>query len=232
MNVFTHVRKDFHMIEAILGKKVGMTEVFDAKGMVIPVTVIEAGPCVVIEHKTKENDGYDAIQLGFDIKREKNTIKPILGKFKKINSTPRRFVREVEAAAKDMEILTPGKEVTVADVLKPDTFVDVIGTSKGRGFTGVMKRHGFGGSPGSHGTHEYFRHGGSLGQHSDPSRVYKNVGMAGQHGNSRITVQNLKVIKITPEDNCVYVEGAIPGPMKGYVVVRHAIKKKSKTVSK
>src|SRR3989338_8751138 len=163
------------MIQAILGKKVGMTEVFDAKGTVIPVTVIEAGPCVVVRQKTQEKDGYTAIQLGFDIKREKNTIKPVLGNFKKINTAPRRFVREVEAAAEDMATFTPGKEVTVADVLKADTFVDVIGTSKGRGFTGVMKRHGFGGADGSHGTHEYFRHGESLGQHSDPSRVYKNV---------------------------------------------------------
>ena len=220
------------MIQAILGKKVGMTEVFDAKGQVIPVTVIEAGPCVVIQQKTKENDGYDAIQLGFDTKKEKNTVKPILSKFKKINSVPRRFVREVEVSGEDMATFTPGKEVMVEEVIKPETFVDVICITKGRGFTGVMKRHGFTGSPGSHGTHEYFRHGGSLGQHSDPSRVYKNVGMAGQYGNSQVTIQNLKVIKVTPEDHCIYIQGAIPGPISGYVIVRQAIKKRNKNISK
>ena len=212
--------KVMNMVNAILGKKLGMTQVFAENGDVIPVTVLKAGPCVVVQRKTTQADGYDAAQLGLvEVPAPRHVTKPREGHFKKANANPVRFLREVRLTA-------GGGEVNVGDKILVDVFavndvVDVIGTSKGRGFAGVHKRHHFGGGTGSHGS-MFHRAPGSIGASAFPSRVTKGMRAAGHMGNARVTARNLKVIQVLTEDNTLLVEGSVPGPQGGYVLVHKA----------
>ena len=199
----------------LLGKKIGMTSVFSAEGKNIPCTVIEAGPCVVTQVKTTENDGYDAIQLGFVDKKDKHTPNPEKGHFKKAGVTPKRHLAEFKGFGNEY---TPGSEITV-DLFNDTVYVDVIGTSKGKGFQGVVKRHGFAGvGQSTHGQHNRLRAPGSIGAASYPAKVFKGTRMAGQMGNKRVTVQSLQVIKVIPEHNLLLVKGSVPGA-KGSIVI-------------
>jgi len=211
----------------LLGKKLGMTQVFDENGNIIPVTVIQAGPCLVIQKKTEKTDGYNAIQFGFDeIKKVKNVNKPMIGHFKKANIAPLKFIKEFRVTEEELESTEIGSQISV-DIFQPGEYVDITGTSKGKGFAGVVKRHGFKGSPASRGTHEYFRHGGSIGQNMTPGRTMKGKKMPGHMGNEKVTVQNLKVIEVRGDTNILMIKGAIPGPTNGYVIVKKAVKKSS-----
>ena len=210
------------MQKGIIGRKIGMTQIFDEKGCVIPVTVVEAGPCVVVQKKTVENDGYEAIQLGFeDVKAEK-VNKPMKGHFAKSDVAPKRILREFRLA--DCAALNVG------DVVKTDAFavgehVDVVGTSKGKGYAGAIKRWNFQRLKETHGTGPVARHAGSLGACSSPSRVYKGMKGAGHLGAERVTVQNLEIVKIDVENNLIAIKGAIPGARKGIVVISDTVKK-------
>ena len=202
----------------LIGKKIGMTSVFGADGKNIPCTVIEAGPCVVTQIRTVEKDGYAAVQLAYDEMSEKHASKALKGHFEKAGTTPKRKLVEFKADF-DQE-LKLGDTLTVADVFEGVQFVDVVGTSKGKGFQGVVKRHGFAGVGGqTHGQHNRLRHPGSLGASSWPSRVFKGMRMAGHTGNERVTVFNLEVIKIMPENNLIVVKGSVPGAKGSYVIV-------------
>ena len=206
------------MIKGILGKKLGMTQIFTEEGDVVPVTVIQAGPCRVVQVKTKENDGYEAVQLGFDeIKKQKNVTKPLLGHFKKASLPPFRFLREIRVDGIE-DVPKVGEEVR-ADIFSKGEKVSVTGISKGKGFQGVMKRHGFHGGPGSHGS-MFNRAPGSIGQSSFPSRVWKNKGMPGHMGSERVTVKNLEVVDVRKEQNLLIVKGAVPGATGGYLIIR------------
>ena len=199
----------------LLGKKIGMTSVFSADGKNVPCTVIEAGPCVVTQIKTLEKDGYEAIQLGFSEKSEKHTNKAEAGLFKKVGVAPQRHLVEFKGFEGDIKV---GDVITV-DMFANDSWVDVIGTSKGKGFQGVVKRHGFGGvGQSTHGQHNRLRAPGSLGASSYPSRVFKGMRMAGRTGGDRVTMQNLQVIKVMPEHNLLLVKGSVPGA-KGSIVL-------------
>ena len=202
----------------LIGKKIGMTSVFGADGKNIPCTVIEAGPCVVTQIRTVEKDGYAAVQLAYDEISEKHASKALKGHFEKAGTTPKRKLVEFKADfAQDLKL---GDTLTVADIFGDVAFVDVIGTSKGKGFQGVVKRHGFAGVGGqTHGQHNRLRHPGSLGACSWPSRVFKGMRMAGQMGNQRVTVINLEVIKVMPENNLIVVKGSVPGAKGSYVIV-------------
>lgn len=206
---------------AILGKKIGMTQIFE-DGKVVPVTVIEAGPNFVLQTKTTEKDGYVAIQVGFDEKREKNTTKPLMGIFNKAGVKPQRFVREFRVATVDGYAL--GQEIKV-DILANAEFVDITGTSKGKGTAGVMKRHNFHGNRATHGVSRNHRLGGSIGNSSTPGEVYKGRKMAGRLGNDKVTVQNLKVVRVDAENNLLLVKGAVPGAKNGYLTIKAALKK-------
>ena len=202
----------------LIGKKIGMTSVFDADGKNIPCTVIDAGPCVVTQIRTVENDGYAAVQLAYDEMKEKHTSKALKGHFEKAGTTPKRKL--VEFANDFTNEVKLGDTLTVADVFGSTEWIDVVGVSKGKGFQGVVKRHGFQGVGGqTHGQHNRLRHPGSLGASSWPSRVFKGMRMAGQMGNERVKVQNLKVIKVIPENNLVLVKGSIPGAKGSYVIL-------------
>ena len=201
----------------ILGKKVGMTQIFEDEKLV-PVTVIEAGSNFVVQVKTTEKEGYDAITLAFDDKKEKNTIKPEMGIFKKAGITPKKFLKEFKVT--NTSEFQLGQEIKV-DVLEGIEFVDVTGTSKGKGFQGVVKRHGFGGvMQATHGQHNRLRAPGSIGAGSDPSRVFKGMRMAGRMGGKQVTVQNLQVLKVDEEQNLLVVKGAVPGAKNSYVIIR------------
>ncbi len=198
----------------LLGKKIGMTSVFSADGKNIPCTVIEAGPCVVTQIKTVENDGYQAIQVGFQEKKEKHTNKPEMGLFKKAGVAPQRHLAEFKYEKE----FTLGEVLTV-ELFSDITYVDVVGTSKGKGFQGVVKRHGFGGvGQATHGQHNRGRKPGSIGACSYPAKVFKGMRMGGQTGNARVTVQNLQVLKVIPEHNLLLIKGSIPGA-KGSIVI-------------
>lgn len=212
------------MLEGLIGRKVGMTQIFTEDGEVIPVTALEAGPCWVVQKKTPDRDGYAAVQLGFGEKKVKHTTKPLQGHFRKSGAPPRQWLREFRVHEQTLAEFQEGQEVTGA-LLADLEYVDVTGRSKGRGFTGVMKRHGFGGKNASHGTHESFRGSGAVGAGADPARVFKNTRMAGQHGSSRVTVQNLKVVRYLEERHLLLVKGAIPGPNGGMVLIRASRKK-------
>ena len=210
------------MKKGIIGKKVGMTQIFDEKGNVIPVTVIEAGPCFVVQKKTVEHDGYSAVQLGFDEIRDKLVNKPRKGQFEKAGVSPKRVLREFR--------LEGSEDMNVGDIIKADTFsvgdtVDVAGTSKGNGFSGVIKRWNAHRLKMTHGTGPVHREVGSMGSNTDPSRVFKGKHMAGQLGNERVTVQNLAVVKVDTENNLVALKGAIPGPKGGIVTIADSVKK-------
>ncbi|MBL6976390.1 MAG: 50S ribosomal protein L3 [Deltaproteobacteria bacterium] len=208
----------------ILGKKIGMTQVFDEFGNRVPVTMIEAGPCPVLQVKTAEGrDGYDAVVLGFGEGREKSMTKPELGRFKKLGVKPTRFVREVRVTPAEAEKYPAGEAVDVS-LFERGEKVDVIGNSRGRGFAGVMKRHGFHGARRTHGTHEYFRHGGSIGACAYPARVFKGKKMPGHYGDARITTLNLKVAAVLPDKNMILIRGSVPGPPNGLITIRKAVK--------
>jgi len=200
----------------LIGKKIGMTSVFSADGKNIPCTVIEAGPCLVTQVKTVETDGYEAVQLAFDEKREKSTSKPELGHFKKAGVTPKRSVVEFKGFEQELNL---GDSVSV-DIFTEDIFVDVTGISKGKGFQGVVKRHGFRGVGGStHGQHNRLRAPGSVGAASYPARVFKGMRMAGRTGGDRVMVESLRVLKVIPENNLLIIKGSIPGAKGSYVIV-------------
>ena len=202
----------------LIGKKIGMTSVFGADGKNIPCTVIEAGPCVVTQIRTVEKDGYAAVQLAYDEISEKHASKALKGHFEKAGTTPKRKL--VEFKADFAQELKLGDVRTVADIFGDVKFVDVIGTSKGKGFQGVVKRHGFAGVGGqTHGQHNRLRHPGSLGACAWPSRVFKGMRMAGHMGNARVKVFNLEVIKVMPENNLIVVKGSVPGAKGSYVIL-------------
>ena len=206
----------------LIGKKLGMTQVFDPKGELIPVTVIQAGPCTVVQAKTVASDGYAALQLGFGEAKAQRAPKAHRNHCLKAGKGV--FAVLSEFVPDDASAYTVGQQVDVASVFKAGDRVDVSGTTKGRGYAGVIKRHGFGGFPGSHGTHEYFRHGGSIGNRSFPGRVFKGKHMAGQYGNERVTTQNLEVIAVRPADHLLLLRGCVPGARNGVVLIRPAIK--------
>jgi len=203
------------MIE-LIGKKIGMTQTFEDKGKVMPVTVIQVGPCVVVQKKLKEECGYDAIQLGFEETKENRLNKPLLGHFRKFKLKPMKVLQEVRVD--DVNKFKEGTEIKV-DVFSEAKQVDVSGISKGKGFTGVVKRHGFSGLSASHGTHGKHRSGGSIGASAFPARVLKGRKMPGRKGNEKVTVKNLGIIKIIPEQNLLLVKGAVPGAKGSYVTV-------------
>ena len=207
------------MQKALIGKKIGMTQIFDEKGNVIPVTVVEAGPCTVVMKKTIENDGYEAVQLGFGDVKVQRVNKPMMGHFKKADVAPKKTLKEFKLEG----------ELNVGDILKADVFaagdkVDVAGTSKGKGTAGAIKRWNFSRLKESHGTGPVARHAGSLGACSDPSRVYKGKKLAGHLGCEKVTIQNLDVVKVDAENNLIAIKGAIPGPKGGIVVIRDSVK--------
>ena len=201
----------------LIGKKIGMTSVFSAEGKSIPCTVIEAGPCDVTQVKTVENDGYHAYQLAFDEKKEKNTTNPLKGHFKKASATPKRVLHEFINFAKEYNI---GEDVTI-DIFENVPWIDVTGYSKGKGFQGVVKRYGFHGvGDATHGQHNRLRAPGSLGASSYPSRVFKGMRMAGQTGNRKVKVINLKVMKVIKENNLLVVKGSVPGANGTYLIIQ------------
>lgn len=203
-------------MSGILGKKIGMTSIYDGSGKNIPVTVIEAGPCVVTQIRTLEKDGYEAVQLSFGEKKEKNTPRAMQGHFSKAGTTPKRHVSEFTRFENRK---TFGETVTV-EVFMEGEFVDVVGLSKGKGFQGVVKRHGFGGvGDKTHGQHDRLRAPGSVGASSYPARVFKGMRMAGRMGGKNVKVINLQIVKIVPEKNLLLVKGAVPGPKNGYLKI-------------
>jgi large subunit ribosomal protein L3 len=214
----------FKMIKEILGKKLGMTTYFDADGNAQPVTVVEAGPCTVIQVKTKNKDGYNALQLGFDEKRMKSTTKPLQNHFKKAGATPKRFVFEIKVPDDSKTEFKLGQVIKLEEIFKTGDVVDAVGWTRGRGFAGVMKRWNFTGADGGHGTHEYFRHGGSIGTNTKPGHVLKGRKMPGHYGNEKVAMLNLEILDIKPEENIVLVKGSVPGVKNGYLIVRHAVK--------
>lgn len=208
------------MKKAIMGKKLGMTQIFDENRRVVPVTVVEAGPCVVIQKKTIENDGYNAIKVGFGDIREKLVNKPMQGQFAKAGTSLKRFVKEFRM--EDISAYEVGQEFK-ADIFAAGDKIDVSGISKGKGFQGVIKRWNASRGPMSHGS-KFHRAVGSMGASSDPSKTFKNKHMPGHMGNVNITVINLEIVKVMPEKNIILIKGGIPGPNKGTVVIRNAVK--------
>ncbi|MEN0063061.1 MAG: 50S ribosomal protein L3 [Myxococcota bacterium] len=210
----------------LLGRKVGMTQLFAPDGRVLPVTVIQAGPCPVLRVKSSQGpDGYDAVQLGFGNQKPKRINKPLSGQYAQAKlEEPVRYVREFRVPAATAGQYEMGQSVTVTDLFEEGKIVDVTGTSKGRGFAGVMKRYNFRGFIRSHGVHEFFRHGGSIGTRLTPGMVLKGKKMPGHMGSARVTVQNLQVARVDAERNLVFVKGGVPGPNGGLVMVRQAVK--------
>lgn len=206
----------------LLGRKVGMTQIFEENGTAVPITVVECGPCTVLQIRTLERDGYHAIQLGFDDKKRKNATQAERGHAKKTNSEPKRFVREIR---QDVAVEGVAEGATLAvNVFDAIGQVDVTGTSKGRGFSGVVKRHGFKGLRATHGVKRMHRHPGSSGPSADPARTRKGIRKPGQYGNARVTVRNLKVVRVDHENNLILLRGAVPGPNGGYLTVRQTNK--------
>jgi large subunit ribosomal protein L3 len=209
----------------LLGKKLGMTQVFTANGDRAAVTAIHAGPCVVVDKLTPDKHGYAAVKLGIGEKPLRLTKKPELGPFTKANVPPQRFVRELRVEAADLDKYEVGKAVPLSTVFSVMSYVDVEGTSKGKGFQGVMKRHHMPGFRSTHGTHEFFRHGGSIGCRLTPGRVHKGKRMSGQMGDAKRTVQNLVILEIDEAQQLLLVRGAVPGGKNGWVIVRNAKKR-------
>lgn len=204
------------MPQGLIGRKIGMTSVFGEDGKNIPCTVIEAGPCIVTQVKNAENDGYTAIQLAFDDKKEKHTSRPMMGHFQKANTTPKRKVVEF----RDWNGTNQLGDVITVDLFNEDRWVDVTGITKGKGFQGVVKRHGFGGVGGqTHGQHNRQRHPGSMGASSFPSRVFPGKRLAGRTGGDRVKIMNLRVLKVIPESNLLLVKGSIPGAKGSYLII-------------
>jgi large subunit ribosomal protein L3 len=222
------MEKEMAKVAGILGKKVGMTQLFDSRGEVRPATVLQAGPCVITQHKTASRDGYESAQIGLvEFVKEKKLTKPMQGHFAKHNLPPMKFLREVplevEESSENAETdgLKVGQRVLV-DIFDGERFVDIVGISKGRGFAGVVKRHHFGGGPKSHGS--MFQITGSIGSSAFPSRVFKGMRMSGHLGDARTTVRNLRVLGVDKDDNLLVVEGSVPGANGGYVVITKAKK--------
>ncbi len=211
------------MIQGILGKKLGMTQVFVADGRRVPVTVVEAGPCTVLQKKTESTDGYNALQVGFSAKKTHRTSKPMMGHFKKADQGAFAYLREM--AADNVDDYNVGDQITCDAVFKAGDVVDVTGTSKGKGFQGVIKRWGFSGGRATHGS-KFHRAPGSIGMSAWPSRVLKGKKMPGQMGNARVTQQGLEIVEVRPEENLILVKGAIPGPNHGLVMLRKTFKTK------
>ena len=209
------------MKKGLIGKKIGMTQIFDEKGNMIPVTVVEAGPCVVVQKKTTENDGYEAVQIGYGDKKVQRVNKPMAGHFKKADVAPKKVLKEFRLA--DTSSLNVG-DIIKADIFAAGDIVDVVGKSKGKGTAGVIKRWNFGRLRETHGTGPVARHGGSLGV-IDPARIFKGKKMAGHLGSERVTVQNLSVVKVDSENNLIAIKGSIPGPKGGIVVIADSVKK-------
>ena len=207
----------------LLCRKVGMTRVFDDSGDAIPVTVLEAGPNVVVQKKTDETDGYTALQLGFGDRRESLFSNGEKGHFGKAGVAPKRHLHESRVDAEQAEAHAVGSEIKV-DIFEPGEYVDAVGTSKGRGFAGVVKRHGFAIKKRTHGTHEAFRHGGAIGAGAWPAKVIKGMKMPGQMGNEQVTVRNLEIVKVEPEQNLLFVRGSVPGHRDGIVRIRKAVR--------
>ena len=204
-------------MSGLIGKKIGMTSIFDGKGKSLPCTVINVGPCIVTQIKTQKNDGYNSIQLGFEEKSEKKSLKSELGHFKKSNTPPKNKIHEFRNFEENYKL---GDKITV-EYFKEGEFVDISGISKGKGFQGVVKRHGFAGvGQSTHGQHNRLRAPGSIGAASYPARVFKGMRMAGQMGASKVKVQNLRVLKVIPEDNVLVVKGSVPGHNKSYVIIQ------------
>ena len=209
-------------MKGLLGKKLGMTRVFDQDGQMIPVTLIQAGPCPVVQLKTEKTDGYQAVQLGFLDRKNKHTTKPMAGHFKRAGISPTRILKEFrDFSQQSMDV----GNLVKADIFNPGEKLDITGSTKGRGFAGVMKRHGFHGHKSSHGTHESFRGAGSIGQCAYPGKVWKGKKMAGRMGNERYTVRNLPIIRLEAEKNLIWIKGAVPGPNGGIVEIRQTKKK-------
>lgn len=210
----------------ILGTKIGMTQIFDEKGEVVRCTVVQAG-CVVIGKRTMEKDGYSALILGLGERREKRTSKPLLGAFKKAGQTPKRTVRELRASPEHVAQFEVGQKLPVDQIFEVGQIVDAQGRSRGRGFSGVVRRWSFAGFVQTHGTHEYRRHGGSIGTNMTPGRTLPGLKMPGHYGDETVSALNLRIAKLIPEDDLVLIEGAVPGPRNAIVTVRGAVKKKN-----
>jgi len=210
------------MALGLIGRKLGMTQVYTEQGVLEPVTVVVAGPCTVVQARNADRDGYAAVQLGFGEKKAQRATKAYRNHCAKAGKGIFAILREFRVNGEQTFDL--GQEVRVADLFKQGDRVDVTGTTKGRGYAGVIKRHGFSGFPGSHGTHEYFRHGGSIGNRSYPGRVFKGKRMAGQLGNDKVTTQNLTVVGIRPDENILLIRGAVPGARNGIILIRPAVK--------
>ncbi len=215
----------------LIGKKLGNTQVFQEDGEVRRVTAIKVGPCVVLAKRTVEKHGYSALQLGFGEKKDKHVRKPQAGEYTKLGVKAPSIVREFRVKPEVLDRYEVGQTIAPSELFVEGNFVDVVGTTKGRGFTGVMRRHNFRGSKSTtHGNHEYKRHGGAIGTNMTPGRTLRGLKMAGQYGSEQVTVQSLKVVKVLADESIVLVEGGIPGPRNGVVTLRYAVKKKQKAV--
>jgi len=212
----------------VLGTKLGMSQVFSETGERIPVTLVEAGPLTVVQVKTASKDGYDALQLGYGQRKTSFKSKPLQGHFKKAGIRPTRALRETRVSADEAGQYKPGDRITVDQVFTKGDRIDVMGTSKGRGFAGVMKRHNFRGKNATHGTHEAKRHGGSIGMHTEPGKVWKGQGMAGHYGAERVTVLDLEVVDVRPDENLLLIRGGVPGAPRSLVSIRASVKSKKK----
>ncbi|AKT39345.1 50S ribosomal protein L3 [Chondromyces crocatus] len=211
----------------IIGKKIGMTQIFTENGEVIRCTVVQAG-CVVVGKRTVEKDGYSALIVGLDERKEKHTSKPLAGYYKKTGVTPKRLLRELRCSPEHAAKFEVGGVLKVEDLFEAGQYVDAQGRTRGRGFSGVIRRWSMAGSVSSHGTHEYFRHGGSIGTNMTPGRTLPGLKMPGHYGDEKVTTHNLRLIKVIPEEQLILIEGGIPGPEGQYVTVRVAVKKATK----
>ncbi len=209
------------MLDGLIGYKLGMTQVFSEGGDMVPVTLVELGPCRVVQIKSQEKDGYASVQVSFKDVKPHRVTKPLAGHYKKADLSPARVLKEFHSNAEEVSL----GQVITAEIFKKGEMVDVVANSKGKGFQGVMRRHNFSGGPASHGSH-FHRAPGSVGQSSTPSRVFKNMKMPGQMGNKRITTQNLEIVEVRPDQNLVLIKGAIPGGAQGLVVVKRAVKRR------
>ncbi len=209
-------------MKSLIGKKLGMTQIFDENGQLIPVTIIEAGPCSVVQRKTTEKDGYEALQLGFGTQKAQRINKPLTGHFKKAGLAPLRELRELRVPAEDQ---TKAGGTLTASIFEDVSYVDVLGVTKGKGCQGVVKRYGFAGGPASHGSH-FHRRVGSIGMCETPARVFKNKKMPGQMGNANVTIQSIKVIQVRADENLILLKGSVPGANGTTLVLREALKRK------
>jgi large subunit ribosomal protein L3 len=221
-----------NMQPGVYGRKLGCTQIFEEDGSVKRVTVIEAGPVVVVGKRTPEKDGYTALVLGFEERKEKHTAKPLAGYFKKANVTPKRLVKELRCEADFAAKFEVGATMKLDEIFQPGQLVDTRGTTRGRGFTGVMRRWNFAGNVQTHGTHEYRRHGGSIGTNMTPGRTLPNLKMGGQYGNETMSVLNLRVARVDAEKHLLMVEGGVPGSRNGIVLVRTAVKAKKRSTKR